>query len=68
MSTTVMDYTVEDLYQYTNAELREMGLPDPCECADMYVDYDEGGKAFNVCPDCGASYLRPSARSGDRAW
>lgn len=68
MSVMVKEYTDDEMDQYTSEELREMGFPDPCECLNMYVDYDDLDNSYNVCEDCGYSYRRPYVRRGDGWW
>lgn len=45
--------------EYTNEELREMGIPEPCECLEMRVEYDDWDRAYNVCEDCNSAHVRP---------
>jgi len=54
-----------DLYEYTNAEVEEMGLPAPCPCLATYREATDSGEVYEVCADCGAA-----RRTGKRvaAW
>lgn len=44
-----------DIWEYTNSELEEMGIPLQCECLSTYREIDEHGNVYNVCVDCGAA-------------
>lgn len=44
-----------DLYELSNKELEEMGLPAPCECLNTTVEYDRWSNTdYIACEDCGA--------------
>lgn len=58
-----------NINEYSNSELKEMGIPLQCECLSTYREYVEdstnGQDIYDVCVDCDAS-LMAGRRAG--AW